>query len=97
MDHETDQTFSRHSSYGSKLWVATRLGRSVEWLRKRQSVLKDMAFPALDPATGLYLKADVQTWVENRRKVSPRPETVVTLAMPEQTGDAKGEPDYDNL
>lgn len=65
-----DRTFEAVSVYGSLLWVATTLGRSVTWLRQHRAELEADGFPKEDVLTGLYLKADVLTWVRKRRRVA---------------------------
>ena len=67
-----DQTFDKASWYGSTLWAATTLGRSVDWMRQHRDTLTTAGFPTPDPITGQYLKADVEAWINARRRVADR-------------------------
>lgn len=69
-EHKQDMTFSRHSKFGSKLWTATTLGRSVDWFFRHRGDLESKSFPKEDAITGQYLKADVEAWINRRRKLS---------------------------
>lgn len=64
-----DPTFSAHCAFGSSRWVATLLGHSQDWFRSNLDRLTVAGFPAADPITRLYLKADVQAWLDRRRKI----------------------------
>lgn len=65
-----DLTMADTSAYGSKAWVAQRIGRSTGWLDRRRETLEAEGFPSVDPLVGLYLKADVETWIHRRRQKS---------------------------
>jgi len=65
-----DRTFSEVSAFGSEAWVATRFGRSTDWLRKTRRKLEAEGFPSPDPMIGLTLKADVDAWLSRRRRIS---------------------------
>lgn len=65
-----DPTFSADAAYGSLKWCASRLGRSVDWLRDARSRLEREGFPEVDPLLGLTLKADVEAFLARRRRVA---------------------------
>ena len=65
----SDPTFDTVSLYASDRWVASSLGRTVDWLRKHKPELEVAGFPPADPITGMRIKADVIAWVEQRRRV----------------------------
>ena len=55
---------------GSTEWVSARLGVSRDtFFRKRDALLAD-GFPAQDPLLRLWIKADVDAWIERRRRIS---------------------------
>jgi predicted DNA-binding transcriptional regulator AlpA len=62
-----DATFHEVSAYGSAAWVAARLGRSLGWFRDHRDELATAGFPRPDPITGLWIKSDVDAWIDNRR------------------------------
>ena len=72
-----DRTFSEISAYGSNAWCALRLGRSLDWFRKERAKLEMAGFPPVDRITGLTQKADVDAWLEKRRRVADREERKV--------------------
>lgn len=65
-----DPTFSADAAYGSLKWCASRLGRSVDWLREARGRLEREGFPEVDPLVGLTLKADVDAFLAKRRRVA---------------------------
>lgn len=67
-----DHTFSDHSAFGSTRWAATVLGRSQDWFRQNLGTLSVAGFPKPDSITQLYLKADVNAWLERRRQIPNR-------------------------
>lgn len=76
----TDQTFSEHSLFGSKKWVALSLGQSVDAFGKALPALEAEGFPPMDPVIKRWIKADVEAWVNRRRRIkdnaivaTPRP------------------------
>lgn len=65
---KTDLTFSDESRFGSTLWVATRLGMTVNTYHRRCKSLVEAGFPRRDPLTNLYPKDDVDAWINARHK-----------------------------
>lgn len=65
-----DATFTEHSMTGSQRWVATRLGRSYDWFSRNKARLERHGFPRPDPILGMWIKADVEAWIANRRQVA---------------------------
>jgi len=64
-----DITFNERSAYGSISWAAQRLGMTKsQFLRKRET-LEHEGFPSRDPLTNLYHKADVDAWIDRRRRI----------------------------
>jgi hypothetical protein len=63
-----DHTFDDTSLYGSLKWAALRLGHTVDNFHRRRQKLESEGFPCRDPLTNLYLKADIDAWVESRRR-----------------------------
>lgn len=73
-----DRTFEAICAYGSDGWCAARIGVSLDSFRRtvRKRLMLD-GFPPKDPITGLTLKADVDAWLEKRRRVAdPDPRRV---------------------
>ena len=65
-----DRTLDRTSAYGSTAWVAQRLGISPRAFRDKRSQLSAEGFPEIDPLMKLYIKADVDAWIEKRRSIT---------------------------
>jgi len=65
----TDPTMDPLAAFGSTRWVAARLGLSSSSFQRRKATLEEYGFPARDGLLGLYLKADVDAWIEARRRV----------------------------
>lgn len=63
-----DRTFEPVSRFGSLSWVAATLGLSKDQLRKRLPQMTTDGFPQPDPIVDLYIKADVQAWIDRRRQ-----------------------------
>lgn len=72
-----DRTFQDVAAYGSKEWTAARLGVCKSTFHTKRPDLERRGFPRPDPTTKLYLKADVDTWIERQRQIS---EIDVTLS-----------------
>ena len=70
-----DRTFHPDSAFGSSLWAATRLGLKRDGFYRKKRNLLALGFPQPDQITGLYLKADVDRWIEQRQTV-PNQDTV---------------------
>ena len=50
--------------------VATRLGRSYDWLRDNLPDLVAQGFPERDRLVKLYHAADVEAWIASRAKMA---------------------------
>lgn len=64
-----DLSFRPESSFGSKAWVAARLGMNTETFRRYRPRLMRAGFPEPNPILGTYHKADVDAWIEGRRRL----------------------------
>ncbi|QBF32166.1 AlpA family transcriptional regulator [Thalassococcus sp. S3] len=64
-----DRTFDNVSAFGSRLWVASRLGVSLDTFYRKRESLEEKGFPKPDPLLNLYNKADVDAWNETRRQI----------------------------
>lgn len=66
-----DPTFDPICAYASDAWCAARIGVSLDRFRRtlRPKMERD-GFPPKDPITGLTLKADMNAWLEKRRRVA---------------------------
>ena len=69
MPKDTDATFDEQSQYGSTAWVCATLGVSKDKFRSVRPKLLDHGFPDRDPLMNLYIKADIQAWIELRRSI----------------------------
>jgi hypothetical protein len=67
---EPDETFPDVCAYGSILWAATRLGKSVDWYYRNRDKLNAEGFPEIDPVIRRFLKVDVDKWIANRAKIA---------------------------
>lgn len=65
-----DETFSDLAAYGSRAWVAARLGKNMDWYYRNIDALQNEGFPRIDPIMNAYLKADVDSWIASRQKIS---------------------------
>lgn len=61
-----DLTFDPTSLYGSRAWVARRLGMSVDTFNKRRLDLEAEGFPRQDDLLNRWIKDDVDAWVAGR-------------------------------
>lgn len=68
----TDHSFNEESRYGSTKWVAAALGKTVEWFRSNKISLEREGFPKSDPIVRAWIKADVDAWVNGRRRIADR-------------------------
>lgn len=64
-----DPTMSPESLFGSRKWVAQRLGMTVDKFSSKHERLKVGGFPNQDPIVGSWIKADVDAWVTKRRRI----------------------------
>ena len=65
-----DPTLSPDSAYGSTRWTAQRLGLSQNNFTRKRAMLEAEGLPKPDPLLGRYIKADVDAWIEKRRRVA---------------------------
>jgi len=75
-----DSTFSTDSAFGSITWAARRLGMSKDMFVKKRDTLEGEGFPQPDQLTGQYLKADVDAWIDHRRRIPDAPTVAGTLS-----------------
>ncbi|NIZ10164.1 hypothetical protein [Pseudooceanicola sp. HF7] len=54
---------------GDISWAAQFLGMSKRRFSDRRRNLEAEGFPKRDPLLNIYIKADVEAWLENRRTV----------------------------
>ena len=66
----TDISMNANALYGSLSWAALRIGRSKDWFLKARDKLEAEGFPCRDPLTNMYLKQDVDAWIEKRRRIA---------------------------
>jgi hypothetical protein len=76
-----DASLSEASAYGSDLWVAQTLGKSVSWLRLNRPALEREGFPRKDKLIGLTLKADVEAFLARRRTVPDAGQVIAPMAV----------------
>ena len=72
------------SAYAGTLWVCERLGRKPDWFYRNKPKLIENGFPDKDPLTNLWIKADVDAWINARRSIrdtneAPKPTTGANL------------------
>lgn len=72
----TDISMNADAMYGSLSWAALRMGHSKDWFFRAREKLEAEGFPQRDPLTNMYLKQDVDAWIEKRRRIAQ----AVTLA-----------------
>jgi hypothetical protein len=65
-----DPTLNAFAAFASDRVCAERLGKSLAWFRVNRARLEREGFPAKDRLMGLTLKADVEAWLDRRRKVA---------------------------
>jgi hypothetical protein len=66
----TDPTLNPFAAFGSDQWCADRLGKSLFWFRLHRGNLQREGFPPKDALIGLTMKADVEAFLDRRRKVA---------------------------
>ncbi|WP_428515122.1 hypothetical protein [Roseovarius sp.] len=64
-----DLTFDDCSAFGSISWAAKRLGMSKDQFLRKRDNLESEGFPKRDPLTNYYHKADVDAWIDHRRRI----------------------------
>lgn len=62
-------------AYLSDRDIASMMGRTVSWLRKKRPDLEAAGFPQRCRIVGHTLKADVEAWLEQQRRVAQRVQT----------------------
>jgi len=55
---------------GSVRWAAARIGWTLNKFRQKRDILENDGFPKVDRITNLYVKADVDAWINRRRQLS---------------------------
>jgi hypothetical protein len=65
-----DPTMENISLNGSIKWAAARIGWTLNRFRQRRELLESDGFPKVDRITNLYVKADVDAWINRRRQLS---------------------------
>jgi len=65
-----DPTMNELSLFGSKKWASSRLGLSRDRFQRKLDALENNGFPKVDRITNLYVKADIDAWINRRRQVS---------------------------
>tara|TARA_R110000737_G_scaffold288712_1_gene295303 strand:+ start:903 stop:1163 length:261 start_codon:yes stop_codon:yes gene_type:complete len=66
----TDHSLKSVAAFGSARWVADRLGVTPPTFHSKRSNMEAEGFPTRDPILNMYIKADVDAWIKNRRKIS---------------------------
>ncbi len=65
-----DPTMEKISLNGSVRWAAARIGWTLNKFRQKRDILENDGFPKVDRITNLYVKADVDAWINRRRQLS---------------------------
>jgi hypothetical protein len=65
-----DPTLNPLAAFASERWCADRLGKSIFWFRQHRAKLEREGFPQKDKLIGLTMKADVEAFLDRRRKVA---------------------------
>ncbi|OIQ39735.1 MAG: hypothetical protein BM560_14600 [Roseobacter sp. MedPE-SWde] len=66
----SDPTMEKISLNGSVRWAAARIGWTLSKFRQKRDILENDGFPKVDRITNLYVKADVDAWINRRRQLS---------------------------
>lgn len=66
----SDPTMEKISLNGSVRWAAARIGWTLNKFRQKRDILENDGFPKVDRITNLYVKADVDAWINRRRQLS---------------------------
>lgn len=83
-----DPSFHPEALMGSTAWTARRLGVSKDWFFRHRDKMVTAGFPKPDPLTKLYIKADVDEWVQKRRQSAPGPGRTMQAPKQEVNADA---------
>jgi hypothetical protein len=67
-----DPTMETISLNGSVKWVAARIGWTPNRFRQKRETLENDGFPTVDRITNLYVKADVDAWINQRRQLNDK-------------------------
>ncbi|NIZ63327.1 hypothetical protein DL239_20375 [Sedimentitalea sp. CY04] len=65
-----DPTMSQISLNGSVKWAAARIGWPLIRFKQKREILETNGFPKVDRITNLYVKADIDAWINRRRQVA---------------------------
>jgi len=74
-----DPTMDKISLNGSVRWAAARIGWTLNKFRQKRDILENDGFPKVDRITNLYVKADVDAWINRRRQLSDN--TVLSVGV----------------
>jgi len=66
----TDLTMNQISLNGSVKWAAARIGWPLSRFKQKREILETNGFPKVDRITNLYVKADIDAWINRRRQVA---------------------------
>lgn len=66
----SDPTMDNISLNGSVKWAAARIGWPLTRFKQKREILEQDGFPTIDRLTNLYVKADVDAWVNRQRQLS---------------------------
>lgn len=65
-----DPSLAPESLLGSPAWAAQRLGMSKTTFWRKLENMQAEGFPEIDPLTNLYVKQDIDAWIERRRRIT---------------------------
>jgi hypothetical protein len=65
-----DPTMGQISLNGSVRWAAARIGWPLIRFKQKREILETNGFPTVDRITNLYVKADIDAWINRRRQVT---------------------------
>lgn len=65
-----DPSMSELARMGSVKWAASCLGMSRDNFYRKRETLENDGFPKPDRITNLYIKADIDAWINRRRQLS---------------------------
>lgn len=82
-----DLTLTDRSLYGSSDWVVMTIGKSKDWFAHNKKRMEADGFPKKDPIISLWIKADVEAWINKRRKFSDNA-TLIHMESTEVNHDA---------
>jgi hypothetical protein len=77
-----DPTMSQISLNGSVRWAAARIGWPLIRFKQKREILETNGFPTVDRITNLYVKADIDAWINRRRQVA---DNIIAIGSAETT------------